>query len=281
MSELFDASNLPRNPQNALLRLLPDPDFDLISRFLEPVPLARGQVLQERNRALESAYFIESGAAAMFHRTRRDGLVGVAVIARYGLVGLPTILGTATSPQRCVVQISGQALRISSTDLQYVLSESAALRQVMKRYLQALMTQYAQRVLCASRHKLEQRLSSWLLAINDRVDGERIEITHDLISQMLGTRRASVSIAAQHLEKIGAISGGRGFLNIADRSVLESCSCECYKAMADEYARLLDRPLPAQRPIASGQPAIDPLAQEAVSAPTTPAPGDTTDPPRG
>lgn len=234
--QLLDRSTLA----NRLLLALPEPDLQLVGRFLEPVKLRRGQVLQERNRPVKHGYFIESGAAALFLRTRQDGLVGVSVIARYGLVGLPIVLGTATSPHRCVVQIPGRAFRIPAANLEFVLSASPALQQAVNRFLQALLIQQSHRVLCAARHKVDQQLASWLLAMSDRVDNEHIDITHALVSQMLGVRRASVTTAARQLEQIGAISGGRGFLKIADRPKLEAVSCECYKGMAQEYARLLD-----------------------------------------
>jgi CRP-like cAMP-binding protein len=225
---------------NRLLLLLPDEDLQLASRFLEHVELRRGQILQERNRTVEYGYFIETGAASLFLRTRSDGLIGVSVVARYGMAGLPAALGTMSSPHRCVVQIPGRALRISSSDLQFVLSATQALQQVLNRYYQAFLLQHGQLVLCASRHKLEQQISSWLLTMSDRIESNHIRITHDLISRMLGVRRASITVAAGRLEEIGAISGGRGILQIVDRAKLEAVSCECYKSIAKEYARLLD-----------------------------------------
>jgi CRP-like cAMP-binding protein len=260
----MEPSRISRHPfperqtlNNRLLLSLPDQDLQLVGRFLEPVDLRRGQVLQERNRAPKHAYFIEAGAASLFLRTKRDGLVGVSVIARYGLVGLPIVLGTTTSPHRCVVQIPGRALRISAANLQFVLSQSPALQQLLNRSFQALLIQHGQRILCASRHKLEQQLSSWLLAMSDRLESDHIEITHELVSQMLGVRRASVTIAARRLEEIGALSGGRGFLEIVDRAKLEAAGCECYKGITQEYARLLDN---SDFCAAAGHPAPLPLS---------------------
>ena len=116
---------------NRLLRSLPERDIQLIKPFLERISLRRGQVLQERDRPLESAYFIEKGAASLFFRTKRDGLVGVAIVARYGLVGLPAVLGTRRSPHRCIVQIAGEALRITIDEFSRLVREPVGERELM------------------------------------------------------------------------------------------------------------------------------------------------------
>ena len=229
--------------KNCLLLLLRGADFQIIKPLIQRVPLRRGLVLQERNRAVDSAYFIESGAASLSFRTRRDGAVGVAIIARYGIVGLPAVLGTVRSPHRCVVQIPGEALRISSADLESAMAASVPLRRVLNRYIQALLVQHAQTVLCVSRHSLEERLSSWLIAMSDRVGSDRIAITHDLVAQMLGVRRPGITAAIGRLEAAGAVTKSRGQIRVADRANLEALSCECYSSMRSEYVRLLDKPI--------------------------------------
>jgi CRP-like cAMP-binding protein len=226
-------------PANRLLVSLPPRDFAIIRPSLEPVVLKTGEILQEPHRMVEHAYFFESGAASLFFRTKQDGLVGIAVIGRYGLAGIPIVLGTAKSPHRCVVQIPGRALRISSADLQTAMWASPPLRQVLNCYVQALLVQHGQICLCVSRHRLDQRLSSWLLTVADRVESDDIQITHDLVARMLGVRRATITIAVRHLQQSGALQGNRGHIAIIDRRKLEASSCECYKNMALEYERLL------------------------------------------
>ena len=199
-------------------------------------------MLQERDRPVQYVYFIEKGAAALYLRTKRDGLVGVGIVARYGVAGLPAVLGTVRSPHRCVVQIPGEAFRMAAADLQTAMAASAPLRHVLNRYVQALLVQHAQATLCLARHKLEERLSSWLLAVSDRVESDRINITHDLLSQMLGVRRPGITVAVGQLEAAGALSRNRGQIRIADRAKLEELSCECYRNVKLEYERLLDEP---------------------------------------
>lgn len=227
---------------NRLLRSLPERDLQLIEPYLERVPLCRGQIVQERDRPVNNAYFIEKGAASLFFRTKRDGLVGVAIVARYGLVGLPAVLGTCRSPHRCMVQIAGEALKITTPDLQTAMTISPPLRQVLDHYIQALMVQHAQTVLCVSRHTIEERLAAWLLTMSDRIESEKISITHELVSQMLGVRRPSVTEAMGNLETGGALTRGRGRILIADRAKLKKRSCECYDNMRSEYVRLIDAP---------------------------------------
>ena len=141
-----------------------------------------------------------------------------------------------------MVQIAGEALRIRSFDLHAAMTISPPLRQALDRYIQALMVQHAQIVLCVSRHTLEERLAAWLLTISDRIESEKIFITHDLVSHMLGVRRPSVTEAIGSLEAGGAVTKGRGRILIADRAKLKRRSCECYENMRSEYVGLIDAP---------------------------------------
>jgi CRP-like cAMP-binding protein len=230
--------------RNVILSGLSAEDFELLKPLLRRVTLRKGLVLQEQNWPTAHVDFLESGAASLFLRTRKDGAIGVSIVGRFGFIGVSIVLGTDRSPHRCIMQIAGEALRISSSDLLRSLTVSDTLRSHLNRYVQALLFQHSQTVLCVSRHTLEGRLASSLLAISDRVESRAITITHQLMSRMLGVRRAGVTTAAVRLEDAGAVARRRGQILIADRAKLEAMSCGCYRHVALEYSKLLDAPLP-------------------------------------
>lgn len=223
---------------NRLLASLSAETFNRIRPYLQRVPLRRRQIIQERNRPLEHVHFIEQGVASLFARTSRDGPVAVAMIGRLGIVGIPVVLGTMRSPNRCVVQVPGEALRISSHDLRWMIDTYPELRQQLMNYVQALLVQNSQSVLCNIRHELRKRLCRWLLLACDRLDDRKIPVTHDVLSMTLGVRRAGVTTALAELERTGALRRSRGAIELTDRGILERRTCECYRIISREYSRL-------------------------------------------
>jgi CRP-like cAMP-binding protein len=224
--------------QNRLLASISVETFNHVRPYLQRVPLRRRQIIQERNRPLEHVHFIEQGVASLFARTSRDGPVAVAMIGRLGVVGIPVVLGTMRSPNRCVVQIPGEALRIASQDLRQMIDTCPELRQQLMNYVQALLIQNSQSVLCNIRHELRERLCRWLLLTCNRLDDRRIPVTHDVLSMTLGVRRAGVTTTLAKLEATGALRRSRGAIEVLDRGILERGSCECYQVISREYSRL-------------------------------------------
>ena len=227
------------SPRNRLLAAVPPSELERLRPHLEPVLLKRRQTLQESNLPVQHAYFIENGAAALMSKTRTDGPVGAGLVGRIGIVGLPIVLGTMRSPIRCVVQIPGDALRISAGDLRQAMERSQALRQILLNYVQAIMVQNMQLVLCSTRHLTEQRLARWLLLARDRLDTDEICVTHALVGKVLGVRRASVTDAIGKFEDAGALRRDRGCITLLDRAKLEQACCECYRLIRAEYDRLI------------------------------------------
>ena len=224
--------------QNRLLASMSAETFSHLRPHLQRVVLKSGEVLQERNRPLQHVHFIERGVASLFARTSRDGPVEVAIIGRLGLVGIPVVLGTMRSPNRCRMQVPGEALRIASPDLRHAIEQCPELRQQLMNYVQALLVQNSQSVLCNVRHELRQRLCRWLLLACERLDDSIIPLTHELLSMTLGVRRAGVTMALARLEEKGALRRSRGAIEILDRGILEQGTCECYRIIAAEYRRL-------------------------------------------
>jgi CRP-like cAMP-binding protein len=196
-------------------------------------------MLQDAHRRLESVYFIEHGMAVILARTKQDGQVGVAVIGCAGMVGVPVALGIMQSPHPCVMEVPGEALQIGADVFRQMMDENPPLRQQLMNYVHVLLVQESQTVLCNARHRLMERLTRSLLHAHDRLADDIIPFTHDLLSRMLGVRRASITTALDQLESIGAVRKTRGSLEVINRNFLEQTTCECYQIITKEHRRLI------------------------------------------
>ena len=224
--------------QNRLLAGMAPETFDHLRPWLQPIALKRRAILQEYDRRIEHIYFIERGLASVFARTKRDGPVEVSIVGRFGFVGVAAVLGIMRSPIRCWMEVPGEALRITSNDLRRVMDAIPAVRQHLLTYVHALLIQNSLLALCNVRHELEERLCRWLLLASDRLDEKAIPLTHDQLSISLGVRRASVTRTLANLEEAGAVIKSRRAVEIASRAILEKKTCECYRIIASEYARI-------------------------------------------
>src|SRR5262249_3391851 len=144
------------------------------------------------------------------------------------------------SPHHCVMEVKGEALQVGADALRRAMDEDRLFRQCLMGYVHTLLVQESQTVLCNARHQLMERLARSLLLAHDRMEGDTIPLTHDLLSMMLGVRRAGITLALQRLACGGAVEKSRGAIKIADRAILEREACECYRIIAAEYQRLLD-----------------------------------------
>jgi CRP-like cAMP-binding protein len=225
--------------RNRLLRALGEPTYELMRPHLQLVPLRKHQILQEANRTIQEVFFLEGGAASVLARTRRDGPVEVGIIGRFGMVGVPVFLGTRRAPHRCIVRIGGKALRIDTADFVAARERLPDLQRVGGQYVQAHMVQQSQVSLCNARHTISERLCRWLLLIRDRIESDTIPVTHDLLSQALGVRRAGVTNALARLEASGAIERGRARVRVRDVDAMHACACECYRIIQNEYEVML------------------------------------------
>ena len=157
---------------------------------------------------------------------------------RLGFVGVTAVLGLQRSPNRCLMSVPGYALRIAVPDLQRAMQKDPNIRQQLFSYIHALLVQNAQTTLCSARHSLEERLSRWLLLAADRLDDRILPVTHDMLSVILGVRRASVTTTLAELERVGGLVKLRGAIDLRDRTALKRRACECYQIIASEYGLL-------------------------------------------
>ncbi len=220
-----------RAVQNSILNSIPDTEYNLLRKHLEPVDLPQRHILHEAGAKLEFAYFLNDGMASVVVLTSDGRTVEVAIIGREGIVGTPLAVGLSRGPHRIVMQIAGSAVRIKSAVLRETLDTVAELRLIWNRYVLIQGLQVAQIAACNRLHEIEQRLARWLLMCQDRVDTEILLVTHEFLAQMLGTGRPSVSLAAGILHRGGLIENVRGAVTILDRPGLEAASCECYFAL--------------------------------------------------
>jgi CRP-like cAMP-binding protein len=234
-----DAPDRAPPPPNRLLAALPDTEFEVLRPRLEPVGLALRDVLFEVGQAVSHAYFPTEGVVSLLCPPEGRGLgVEVGVVGREGMAGLSLFLGADVTPFRCLVQVPGGALRLRADDLRRVVVPHTRLYALLLRYTHAFVAQLSQATSCNAVHPVEKRLCRWLLAVHDRVDGERFPLTHEFLAAMLGVRRASVTDAARGLRQAGLIRYGGGQLTVLDRPGLEATACGCHRAMRAELDRL-------------------------------------------
>ncbi|MGY2050049.1 Crp/Fnr family transcriptional regulator [Methylobacterium sp. JK268] len=226
-------------PRNMLLASLTEAEWAAVAPRLERVPLRRRQILEEPRTEIRSVYFIERGFAAMQARTQADGTHGVGLVGRFGMTGLPLLLGTQRAPLRVSVQVAGEAYRLDAGEAAVVFGASAGLRRLGLASVQAAMVQGAQVSLCNARHPMRQRVRRWLLIAQDWLGEPEIAVSHQLIANLLGVRRASVSEQIGELEQAGIVRQRRGAITILCREALEQEACECHALIRAEYRRVL------------------------------------------
>jgi len=222
--------------RNEILATLAPPLFDQLRPHLKLVELRRRAIINDANKPVDAVYFIESGVISRVARTQEDGAVEVAMVGKFGFIGVSVLLGTMSALHRTIVQIPGQALRIQATDLQRVMAEFPAIRDHMLRYVQLLMNQKAQVSLCNAKHEIDQRLARWLLLAHERVNGGDLPVTHELLASMLGVRRPGVTEALAELEEAGIVARARGLLKVIDEEALKARACECHRIIEDRFA---------------------------------------------
>jgi CRP-like cAMP-binding protein len=216
---------------NEILLSLPAKECDQLTSKLEFVRLKTHQLLHEPGDVLKSAYFCNSGLISILSVFPDGKSVEVGLIGKEGFVGIPLVVGFRTAATRAIVQIEASAYRIDSDTLVSVLRQFNGLERKLQQFSQILSMQVTQIAACNRLHEVPERLARWLLMSSDRVGSSLVPLTQDLLAQMLGTRRSSVTVAAGILQKAGLVSHTRGSVKIVDRKGLEDAACECYGIM--------------------------------------------------
>ena len=202
------------------------------------------QILYHPGGRIEALYFPIDAVVSILTSLTDGPSVEIATVGNEGMISSSAVLGSDSMPshQFAQVQVPGDMLRMDRESFAEVLSENDPFREVIQRYVQALFSQISQQVACNALHSVEERCCRWLLLTHDRAHTETFPITHEFLAQMLGVRRASVTLAASTLQQAGLISYQRGQMTIVDRAGLEDVACECYQVLRDEFDRLLPPP---------------------------------------
>jgi CRP-like cAMP-binding protein len=225
--------------KNRLLAALPGDEYERLRPSFQPASLALGEVVYEFGGHLDYVFFPTTAIISLLYTMANGTSAEMGLTGNDGVVGIALFMGGGTMPNRAVVQSAGGAIRMKAKVLQDEFARGGQFQHVLLRYTQALITQISQTAVCNRLHTVEQQLCRWLLLSHDRVPGNELIMTQELIADMLGVRREGVTVAAGRLQDAGAISYVRGHIKILDRKLLEETVCECYRVVKDEFDRLL------------------------------------------
>ena len=220
---------------NTVLRALPSEDYLRISAHLEPVDGENRRVIFEPYAPIREVWFPRSCVVSIVNVMKNGGTVEAATIGCEGIVGLPLALGSSNSTHRAIVQVPGGAARMSGAAFVDLLAHSLALRALTFRVMNTLFEQTAQTAACNRLHSVEQRCARWLLMTAERARSYEFPLTQEFLAQMLGVRRAGVTVVAGELQRAKLISYRRGHVTILDAKGLEKVSCECYNVVRERY----------------------------------------------
>ncbi|SFU84667.1 Crp/Fnr family transcriptional regulator [Halomonas korlensis] len=226
--------------KNGLLGSLSEDELSRILPHLEKVTLPLGESLSESGRVMNHVYFPLDSIVSLLCVMEDGASTEIAVVGHEGVVGVSLFMGGETTPSRAIVQSAGEAYRLKGHLLKREFYRAGAMQRLLLRYTQALLTQMAQTAVCNRHHSVDQQLCRWLLLSLDRIPGNELNMTQELIANMLGVRREGVTESAGKLQKAGLIDYRRGRITVVDRRGLEERVCECYEVVKQEYDRLLE-----------------------------------------
>jgi CRP-like cAMP-binding protein len=225
--------------ENHLLAALPDAESRRWLPLLESIDLPLGQVLYESGIALTHVYFPTTAIISLLYVMESGASAEIAVVGNEGIVGISLFMGGESTSSRAVVQSAGKGFRLKAQMMKEEFNRAGPVLHLLLRYTQALITQMSQTAVCNRHHTLDQQLCRWLLLSLDRLEGNQLVMTQELIANMLGVRREGVTEGALKLQHAGLIQYARGHITVLDRPGLERRSCECYAVVKREYERLL------------------------------------------
>jgi CRP-like cAMP-binding protein len=231
-----------KTQQNHILAALPADAQKRLFPHLELVYLPFGQVLYESGDTLRYVYFPIDSIVSLLYRMENGASAEVSVVGNEGFIGVALFMGGESTSSEAVVQSAGHAYRLPSQRFKEEFNRHGEMQVLLLRYTQALITQMTQTAVCNRHHSIDQQLCRWLLLCLDRLPGNRLTMTQELMSNMLGVRREGITEAAGKLQKFGAIEYGRGKITVLDRAALEKLCCECYAVERKETNRLMPFP---------------------------------------
>ena len=228
--------------RNHILSALSATDFELLGP-LEYLDLPVRFRLSDAHKEIDSVYFLETGIASTTTQVRREVPIEVGITGREGVVNLPLLIGSDRSPSDTFMQVGGTGHRIRSEMLRSAMRQSESLTTLLLRSVHVFLVQVSSTVLANGRATISERLARWLLMARDRVDGERIRLTHEFLATMLGVHRPGVTVAMRDFERRGLLRRGRGEITMLDREGLETEANGYYGVAEAECHRIFSNPV--------------------------------------
>src|ERR1700730_14855073 len=223
-------------PHNRLLLALPSSDFQHLMPELEQIRCEREQVLMDAHSSLDHVFFPDIGVVSAVAVYADGSITEMATIGREGCTAVQAVLGAESSSIRLLSQLPGGAAKMSRPAFTQAMEAMPSFRSLMYAYVRAFLEQVLVSVACNGAHSLKQRLARWLLTMRDRSDDDALQITQNLLAEMLGVQRPTITNAARELERAGLIERGRRQVTILDRQGLIEASCECYQLVRARVA---------------------------------------------
>ena len=222
---------------NRLLASLPESEYLRLEPYLTRVSLAVGTVFYETSETIETVYFPNTALISLVSILKNGATTEISLVGGTGMVGLAAILGDGISPNRAIVQVADSAMKISALALKQEFERGGMLQQNLLNYTANRLNETAQLAVCNCHHTIEERLARWLLIARDLTQSNKLPLTREFISKMLGVNRSKVTIAAGIFQQAGIIRNDRGTIAITDSEALKNVACECYQLYHDNFYR--------------------------------------------
>ncbi len=227
-----------RSPDNRLLATLPVKEYERLLPHLQPYALAQSEVIQETSDTVDYVYFPNDAVVVLLSTADEEEMIEVGLVGKEGMVGVNVLFGGKRTPGQAVALTPGGAMRLKSDVLRREFKRGGGLQDVLLPYAQAVLTQSAQSASCHRYHSVRERVSRFLLMVHDRAGGDEFRVTHELMSRMLGLRRATVTEAAHEMQRQGLINYSRGRIRVTNRQGLERAACSCYRIIQEGFDSL-------------------------------------------
>ena len=227
--------------QNLLLAALPKSEFAKIESSLKLVDLKVDEVLWEMDEKRKHIYFPTTAMICLLYDAEGGTSIEVGMTGRQGMVGIVTFIGDARMAKRAVVEVAGQAYVMKATDVERYFEEIHDFQDICMCYTQTLIAQISQSAICNRLHSIDQQLCRYLLFTSSNLESDTFKMTQTRMSNILGVRRESISVAATQLQNQGLIKYGRGEMEIVDGKGLLAAACECYQVVKEQYERILGK----------------------------------------
>jgi CRP-like cAMP-binding protein len=220
------------------LAALSPQDFELLAPHLASRALIQSEPIFGSGLAASHVWFPHEGVISFVAVDAEGAAIEIATVGSEGMTGVAIALGSETMRTEAMVQVAGHGSSIETSAFRQALESSPTLKQLMLRYVLAVITQISQNAACGQLHAIDTRCARWLLTTHDRVSGDSFALTQEYLAMMLGVTRPSVSAAAGALQQAGLIRYSRGIITVVNRLGLENAACECYRIIEDEFDRL-------------------------------------------